>query len=309
MNKEKLQQLELQVSEVRASIKAKTKARYAAKRKQLFASLAIVINQRNIRYRDAIDRHDMRLVYLVGGTFTTLVTPFAFFYFILDYPYLGIVSSLLLTLTILAIYRLLFCGNQEQNLDRIFRANNDVRQATAEVCDLASELEKLRDLLQEHEQAAADARLELEAISKHEREAVLQKDFEYLSDQLATENWRAMKATEFENFVARIFVHLGYQALDTAVTGDQGVDIVVVAGQHRLAVQTKGYFNSVSNSAVQEAVAGMAYYKCSRCCVVTNSRFTASATALAEANDCILIGEENFVEFIFGRVIPRLASE
>ena len=62
-------------------------------------------------------------------------------------------------------------------------------------------------------------------------------------------------------------------------------------------------------NAVQEAVAGMSFYECHRCAVVTNSRFPSSAVALAEANNCICIGEENFVDFIYGKVLPRYGRE
>ena len=56
----------------------------------------------------------------------------------------------------------------------------------------------------------------------------------------------------------------------------------------RIAVQAKGYVESVGNGAVQEALAGMAFYKCQRCAVITNSRFTASR-GLAGRINCILM--------------------
>jgi HJR/Mrr/RecB family endonuclease len=49
-------------------------------------------------------------------------------------------------------------------------------------------------------------------------------------------------------------------------------------------IPTKCYAGSVSNSAVQEIVAGMKYYNCQRGVVVTNSTFTKAATELARKN-------------------------
>jgi len=49
-------------------------------------------------------------------------------------------------------------------------------------------------------------------------------------------------------------------------------------------IPTKCYTGSVSNSAVQEIVAGMKYYSCQRGVVVTNSTFTKAAIELARKN-------------------------
>jgi HJR/Mrr/RecB family endonuclease len=87
-----------------------------------------------------------------------------------------------------------------------------------------------------------------------------------------------------------------------ALIGDQGVDLVVDIGQRRYAIQAKGYVNSVGNSAVQEAVAGMAHYGCNCSAVITNSRFTAGAVALAESNCCVLIGEDQIPAFVLGQM-------
>jgi restriction system protein len=88
----------------------------------------------------------------------------------------------------------------------------------------------------------------------------------------------------------------------TAGVGDQGVDLFVVRGAQRTAVQAKGYFNSVGNDAVQQVVAGMAHYGCNACAVITNSHFTISAKALAESNRCLLIGEEELPNFVLGKI-------
>ena len=42
----------------------------------------------------------------------------------------------------------------------------------------------------------------------------------------------------------------------------------------------------------------MAYYKCNKSMVVTNSRFTKSAKTFAESTGCILIGRDQLSEWI-----------
>jgi HJR/Mrr/RecB family endonuclease len=95
---------------------------------------------------------------------------------------------------------------------------------------------------------------------------------------------------------------LGYEVEQTGKSGDQGVDLIVRGKGRRIAVQAKGYVDSVGNAAVQQAFTGKTFYGCHACAVVTNSRFTASALEAAQATECALVHEENFEDFVFGRV-------
>lgn len=121
--------------------------------------------------------------------------------------------------------------------------------------------------------------------------------------RLFNENWRAMRSVEFEQYLERVFKLLGYNTQTTNTTGDQGVDLIVEKAGRRIAIQVKGYLNSVSNSAIQESFAGMRHYNCHACAVITNSRFTQSATELAASTNCFLIHEDNFKEFVFGELV------
>jgi len=93
-----------------------------------------------------------------------------------------------------------------------------------------------------------------------------------------------MSGDEFEKFVAKIFSKMGYVSEVTKHTGDFGVDVIAEKDGMKIAIQAKCYAGSVSNSAVQEIVAGMKYYNCQRGVVVTNSTFTKAATELARKN-------------------------
>ncbi|MBS0264593.1 MAG: restriction endonuclease [Planctomycetes bacterium] len=120
--------------------------------------------------------------------------------------------------------------------------------------------------------------------------------------ELLKSDWKALRSEEFEKFLEKVFCELGYVVELTKVTGDQGVDLILSARGKRIAIQVKGYFNSVSNSAVQEAHAGKAFYGCDSCAVVTNSRFTPSAVELAERIGCILIDEETLPQIIMQKL-------
>lgn len=115
----------------------------------------------------------------------------------------------------------------------------------------------------------------------------------YRLEQLVRQDWKALRSIPFEQFLELVFRELGYSVETTKVTGDQGGDLIVAHSGWRAAIQVKGYFNSVSNGAVQEAYAAQGYYSCDACAVITNSRFTASAKDLAKRLKCVLIDEDS----------------
>jgi hypothetical protein len=77
---------------------------------------------------------------------------------------------------------------------------------------------------------------------------------------ISIEDTDLMNGHEFEEFVASIFRKMGYFADVTKGSGDQGIDIIAEKGDKKFGIQTKCYSNAVSNSAIQEAVAGIHFY-------------------------------------------------
>jgi predicted RecB family endonuclease len=98
-----------------------------------------------------------------------------------------------------------------------------------------------------------------------------------------------MDALEFEAHVAWYYRQLGYRIEMTKASGDQGIDVIAENDVERIGIQVKRYSGSVGNSAVQEVVAGLRHYGCSRGVVVTTSAFTRGAIALARSNGVELI--------------------
>lgn len=96
---------------------------------------------------------------------------------------------------------------------------------------------------------------------------------------------------QFEKIVAEILQHNDYDDVYvTGKTGDQGGDIIATKNDQKLVIQAKrrSIDIKVTNDAVQEVVAAIACYGCDKGIVVTNSFFTASAKALADANSIVL---------------------
>jgi hypothetical protein len=120
--------------------------------------------------------------------------------------------------------------------------------------------------------------------------------------RLLRTDWRSLRDVDFERFLTAVFQELGYQVETTKTTGDQGVDLILTRGSRRVAVQTKGYKDSVGNKAVQEVVAGRLYYRCDSCAAITNSTFTSGAVDLANANGCVLIDGKDITDLIRGNI-------
>ena len=110
-----------------------------------------------------------------------------------------------------------------------------------------------------------------------------------------------MRGGELEQFLAEVFSELEYTVDRTGKAGDQGVDLIVSKDGHRIAVQVKGYVDSVPNTAIQEAHTGMRYHTCDACAVITNSRFTSGGKNIANAVGCALIDENTLPRLILGQ--------
>ena len=102
----------------------------------------------------------------------------------------------------------------------------------------------------------------------------------------------AMSGVTFEHFLEGLFRAQGYRVETTAASGDFGADLILCRGTERLAVQAKRWQGGVGIAAVQEAISGKSYYACNGAWVITTSRFTSQAQALAEKADVRLIDRE-----------------
>jgi len=121
---------------------------------------------------------------------------------------------------------------------------------------------------------------------------------------LLDRNWKAMRGDEWEDYLVEVCRTLGAKVERTGKSGDQGVDLIVEVGSKRIAVQAKGFNDEylVNHKAVQEAFAGMAHRGCSACAVITNTGFRKSARELAASTNCTLIGDDEFPDFVLGRL-------
>lgn len=105
---------------------------------------------------------------------------------------------------------------------------------------------------------------------------------------------------EFENRLREIIEAEFDDAIveTTPASGDQGADLLVRLGSVRVAIQAKRYSGVVGNAAVQEIFAAKQFYDTDFAMVVTNSRYTMPAKALADKLEVTLATSDDFIEKI-----------
>ncbi|WP_208324073.1 restriction endonuclease [Paenisporosarcina antarctica] len=101
-----------------------------------------------------------------------------------------------------------------------------------------------------------------------------------------------MSGIEFEYYLKEFFQKRDYMVELTALSGDQGVDLILIKHNRRIAVQVKRYSqdSKLGNKAIQEVYTGMPYYDCTEAYVITTTEFTNQAVTLASKVGVKLIG-------------------
>jgi restriction system protein len=94
-----------------------------------------------------------------------------------------------------------------------------------------------------------------------------------------------MWGTDFELYLAELFLAEGYDVRHTGRSGDYGADLLLRHSGALSVVQAKRAERPVGQPAVREAVAARAHYGAEHAMVVTNAVFTPSAEVLAESNE------------------------
>ncbi len=108
-------------------------------------------------------------------------------------------------------------------------------------------------------------------------------------NKISIEEIEHLDGFAFEQLIGDLLRKAGYKVKVTKKSGDQGADLIVEKDGISTAIQTKKYSGSVGNKAVQEIVAAMKFYDCSKAIVITTGDFTKGAYELADRNGVQLI--------------------
>lgn len=107
-----------------------------------------------------------------------------------------------------------------------------------------------------------------------------------------------MNGKVFEEFLRVLLMTKGYKVSLTKGSGDYGADLILTSNSKKIVVQAKRYNKKVGLKAVQEIVSAKSYYGADECWVITNNYYTTPALNLGHANNVILIGREQLMNWM-----------
>ena len=108
--------------------------------------------------------------------------------------------------------------------------------------------------------------------------------------QRTDEDLESLTGLEFQMYLMKLLKEHGVDDIrTTGATGDQGADLIGKLRGRSIVIQAKRQGRSVSNRPVQEVAAAVRYYRADEAWVITTGTFTASARALAQANNVKLV--------------------
>jgi hypothetical protein len=152
----------------------------------------------------------------------------------------------------------------------------------AEKTDRLTELtDRLKRLVEERRDQVASGKLQ--------RAALLQR------------NWKAMRGTEWEDFVVEVLRTHGASVDRTGRVAGEDANLIAKFDSRRVAIFTEGEGQNVTSAAIQHALAARERHRCDTCAVIINRRFTGAAQDFAQRNGCAAIGSGEFPDFVLGK--------
>jgi hypothetical protein len=161
----------------------------------------------------------------------------------------------------------------------------------------------------------------------NERLAALQKERRALATgerlqraMLLQRNWKAMHDAEWEDYVVEVCRTLGANVQRTQSAGQNASrpgsspavaralaraadnTLVVTFSPRRIAVATPSGIRPFHTAAVQQLINGLGQQGCDAAAIITNTRLTTGGKELATARNCTLIGEDEFPDFVMGKI-------
>lgn len=173
-----------------------------------------------------------------------------------------------------------------------------------------AENEKSRRLAEEAEHRRREAEEQEARCRKEAEEQAARFKWQQFHESKTMDQISRMTGLEFERFLARLLRKMGYGDVSLTSINDQGGDILCRPPTgSRTVVQAKRWKGSVGNGAVQELLGAMLFYGCHCGIVVTNSRFTEPALALARKDNRITLYDGAWVEEQTKKFLPRRVPE
>lgn len=131
-----------------------------------------------------------------------------------------------------------------------------------------------------------------------------EKVFQELLSKKGLEKIEELTPFQFEEWVAKMLKTKGYRTTTTKRSGDFGIDVIAYANNSKIGIQVKKFKKSVGIRAVQEAIAGSKYYRCTESWVITSAySYTPAARELARVNGVKLLTRDDIARLLESDII------
>lgn len=121
--------------------------------------------------------------------------------------------------------------------------------------------------------------------------------FEYWQKLNSLEYWTNLSGHEFEDACASVFRKMGYEATVSKAGGDGGIDIVLVRGEERIAVQCKAHKNPVSPSVARDLFGTMLHFGYEKGMLISTNGFTSGVYDFVKNKPITLYTLNDIVRF------------
>jgi hypothetical protein len=171
-----------------------------------------------------------------------------------------------------------------------------------------------------HEAREAQVEIERRLAVLHGQRGVTAKSDKLQRAMLLQRNWKSLRGSEWEDYVVEVCRTLGANvqrgpttnaAADEAAApakGPRGVMrrpttmLFVTFSPRRLAVAAVSDVNPFHAAAVRQVIDDLAKQGCEEMGILTNARITAGSKEYARSRRCTLVGEEEFPDFVLGKI-------
>ena len=169
------------------------------------------------------------------------------------------------------------------------------------------------------ETTAAAAEMDRRLAVLYEQRSELVKSDKLQRAMLLQRNWKSLRGAEWEDYVVEVCRTLGANVQRGAPSeatpiaggpakGPRGVlrrmptTLFVTFSPRRLAVAAVSEIVPFHAAAVRQIIDELAHKGCDELGIITNARLTAGSKEFARSRHCTLIGEDEFPDFVLGKI-------
>jgi restriction endonuclease Mrr len=157
----------------------------------------------------------------------------------------------------------------------------------------------------EAERERAEAERKDRAAERERREAERRRREAERAQRLRSlDGLNSLSGKEFEKLVQSLFIRDGYTVIRRGRSGDEGIDLVIVAGTDRDVVQCKRWKSVVGPAVVREFYGALHHEHARHGYIVTTARFSDAARRWISTKPITLIDGYRLIQWLEGRFSP-----